>query len=190
MKQGKAEDLIQDTNSGNKPSWAQDLLIFSRTMAVPLGKFILPGSMPTLASRWAVSWEYYAPSYTETSGDCSLLFARLTQVFLNYKMCCSLGPSWITPFIMAVLCSVMSVVHQARILEWLAISFSRGSSSPRDWTPTSPALEGCSLPQANSLPLVPPGKPHFYYILNINRIIPTKSKMSVETDTQRLLPVK
>ena len=123
-------------------------------------------------------------------GDHSLLFARLTQVFLNYKICCSLGPSWITPFIMAVLYSVMSVVHQARILEWLAMSFSRGSSSPRDWTPTSPALEGCSLPQANSLPLVPPGKPHFYYILNINRIIPIKSKMSVETDTQRLLPVK
>ena len=25
-------------------------------------------------------------------------------------------------------------IHQARILEWVAISFSRGSSQPRDWT--------------------------------------------------------
>ena len=31
---------------------------------------------------------------------------------------------------------------QARILEWIAISFSRGSSWPRDWTLTYPALAG------------------------------------------------
>ena len=52
-----------------------------------------------------------------------------------------------------------SSVHgilQARILEWVAISFSRGSSLCRD-----PLL---SLPrwQAGSLPLVPPGKPLFF----------------------------
>ena len=28
-------------------------------------------------------------------------------------------------------------ISQARILEWVAISFSRGSSRPRDWTPVS-----------------------------------------------------
>ena len=28
-------------------------------------------------------------------------------------------------------------IFQARILEWVAISFSRGSSQPRDWTPVS-----------------------------------------------------
>ena len=35
-------------------------------------------------------------------------------------------------------------ILQARILEWVAISFSRGSSWPRDWThvSVSPALEG------------------------------------------------
>ena len=63
----------------------------------------------------------------------------------------------------SVLCDPMdcsppgSSVHgilQARILEWGAISFSRGSSQPRDRT--------LSLLhwQAGSLPLVPPGKPH------------------------------
>ena len=48
-----------------------------------------------------------------------------------------------------------SSVHgilQARILEWVAISFSRGSSRPRDWT-RSPALE------ADTLTSEPPEKP-------------------------------
>ena len=50
-----------------------------------------------------------------------------------------------------------SSVHgilQARILEWAAISFSRGSSRSRD-RPGLPAL------QAVSLPSEPPGKPAF-----------------------------
>ena len=42
-------------------------------------------------------------------------------------------------------------ILQARILEWVAIPISRGSSPPRDW-PGSPAL------QADSLPWDPPGK--------------------------------
>ena len=51
-----------------------------------------------------------------------------------------------------------SSVHgilQARILEWVAMPSSRGSSRPRDRTasPASPAL------QAGSLPTEPPGKP-------------------------------
>jgi len=41
---------------------------------------------------------------------------------------------------------------QARILEWVAMSFSRGSSQPRDKTQVF-AL------QADSLPSEPPGKP-------------------------------
>ena len=43
-------------------------------------------------------------------------------------------------------------IFQARILEWVAISFSRGSSQPRD-EPRSPAL------QADSLPTELQGKP-------------------------------
>ena len=51
-----------------------------------------------------------------------------------------------------------SPVHgilQARVLEWVAISFSRGSSWPRDQTHVSCFLYW----QAGSLPLAPPGKP-------------------------------
>ena len=54
------------------------------------------------------------------------------------------------------LCDPMDyTVHgilQARILEWEAVPFSRGSSQPRDQTP-SPAL------QVDSLPAEPQGKP-------------------------------
>ena len=44
-------------------------------------------------------------------------------------------------------------VLQARILEWVAISFSGGSSQPRD-----PTRVLCIA--GNSLPLCPPRKPH------------------------------
>ena len=45
-------------------------------------------------------------------------------------------------------------ILQARILEWVAFPFSRGSSQPRDCGTRSPAL------QADSLPAEPPGKPN------------------------------
>ena len=44
-------------------------------------------------------------------------------------------------------------IFQARVLEWVAISFSRGSSPPRDRTQVS-AL------QTDALPSEPPGKPY------------------------------
>jgi len=53
-----------------------------------------------------------------------------------------------------------SSVHgilQARILEWVAISFSRGSFQPRDCEPGSPTL------QADSIPSEPPGKLFFLW---------------------------
>ena len=46
-------------------------------------------------------------------------------------------------------------ISQARIPKWVAISLSRGSSQPRDWTHVSCLLHWL----AGSLPLAPPGKP-------------------------------
>ena len=43
-------------------------------------------------------------------------------------------------------------ILQARILEWVTFTFSRGSSQPRDQTQVSPI-------SVNSLPAEPPGKP-------------------------------
>ena len=53
----------------------------------------------------------------------------------------------------------VSLVHgilQARIPEWVAIPFSRGSSQPRDWTHVSLCLLHW---QVGSLPLAPPESP-------------------------------
>ena len=53
-------------------------------------------------------------------------------------------------------CSPPGSVHgilQARILEWVAISLSRGSSQPRDWVCFS------YINRWDSLPLAPPGLP-------------------------------
>ena len=65
--------------------------------------------------------------------------------------------------VMANFCNPMdcslpgSSIHrilQARILEWVAVTFSRGSSQPRDRTPVSYIYLRW---QAGSLPLAPPG---------------------------------
>ena len=40
-------------------------------------------------------------------------------------------------------CSVLGIL-QARILEWVAFPFSRGSSQPRDWTRSLTRMNGCS----------------------------------------------
>ena len=54
-------------------------------------------------------------------------------------------------------------IFQARRLEWVAISSSRGSFQPRDGT-----CSFCVNRQVLSLPLVPPGKPHM--IINMPHI--------------------
>ena len=53
----------------------------------------------------------------------------------------------------------IACIFQARVLEWVAISFSRGSSWPRDWT-QSPVL------QKDSLLSEPSGKPLQYVKFN------------------------
>ena len=57
-----------------------------------------------------------------------------------------------TPWTVARQASLSMGILQARILEWVAMSFSRGSSQPRDQAHV-PTL------QADSLPSEPPGKP-------------------------------
>ena len=64
-----------------------------------------------------------------------------------------------------------SSVHgilQAKIPEWVAVAFSRGSSQPRDGTRiaslTSPALQG------GSLALAPPGGQHAVNFFNLVRV--------------------
>ena len=59
---------------------------------------------------------------------------------------------FVTPWTVAYQAPLSMIFFQARVLEWVAISFSRGSSRPRI-EPVSPAL------QADALPSKPSGKP-------------------------------
>ena len=81
-------------------------------------------------------------------------------------------------------------IFQARILEWVAISSSKASSQPRDWTQVS----GLLYWQVGSLPLTPPGNPiiynSVYYLSHVVHHIPTTDLLSLyllTTFTQCLL---
>ena len=82
--------------------------------------------------------------------------------------------------------STVHGIFQAKILEWVAISFSRGSSPPRDRTCTS-----CGLLhwQAGSLPAEPPGKPpQRWYKDSKNMVLKFKrlTVSSVDSDVEQL----
>ena len=71
---------------------------------------------------------------------------HLKMVKMVHSMLCERKVKVLVDQSHPTLCNAMdcspsgSSVHgilQARILEWVAISFSRGSSRPRDWTPVS-----------------------------------------------------
>ena len=64
-----------------------------------------------------------------------------------------LWPCWLY----SLLVSSVHGIFQAKTLEWIAISFSRGSSRPRDWTQVS-YISGDSLPAET------PGKPLVPYV--------------------------
>ena len=60
---------------------------------------------------------------------CSYVFVKSLQILhLLLCYCCLVTQSCLT------LCDPVHGIFQARILEWVAISYSRGSSWPRDWT--------------------------------------------------------
>ena len=62
-------------------------------------------------------------------------------------------------------------IFQARTLEWVAISYSKGSSQPRDWTPISrisPALAGRFFPPGKPVLIKPSKKQNRYMKLSRN----------------------
>ena len=57
------------------------------------------------------------------------------KVCLFQKVCAQMCPTLCDPMDCSPSGSSVHGILQARVLEWVAISFSRGSSWPRDWTP-------------------------------------------------------
>ena len=127
-------------------------------LVIPFVFMLLTGStfffhfmfyLNTVALYWCVSFCYIAKwishVYTYACMQAESLQSCLT---LCNRMDCSPPGS-----------SVHGIL-QARILEWIAMPFSRGSSWPRGWTCVSCLLHW----QGGSLPLAPPGKPMHTYI--------------------------
>ena len=56
----------------------------------------------------------------------------------NCVLNCSVYPTVCDPMDCSTPGSTFHGIFQARILEWVAVSYSRGSSQPRDWTPDLP----------------------------------------------------
>ena len=73
----------------------------------------------------------------------------MLYVVLVVQLC----PTLCSPMDCSLPGSLAHGILQARILEWVVIPYSRGSSRPR-------AESGCRALQAYSLPSEPPRKPH------------------------------
>ena len=61
----------------------------------------------------------------------------LKLIYLMLSEVAQLCPTLCDPMDCSLLRSSVHGIFQAKVLEWVAISFSRGSSWPRDWTQVS-----------------------------------------------------
>ena len=75
-----------------------------------------------IKNPWSTCWAQLLDSFWGCCSSCSV--AKLCPTFCDYMDYSLPGSS-------------VHGISQARILEWVAISFSKRSSLPRDWTPIS-----------------------------------------------------
>ena len=111
-----------------------------------------------LSMRWAVNWKSFLPPLKELAfffGQ-TLQYVDLNSLVNWSEVKWSKAAQLCLPLCDPIGCSLPgSSVHgifQAWLLEWVAISFSRGSSRPRDQTQVSRIV-------ADALPSELPGKP-------------------------------
>ena len=81
-----------------------------------------------------------------------------TNSFFATAVCSKSCPNLSEPMDCSPPVSSVRGIFQARILEWVSISFSRGSIFPTQGS--NPPLLVLLHWQAGSLPLAPPGKPY------------------------------
>ena len=110
------------------------------------------GFLDCRGKQLATSSCSFASQFRHENSVCSL---RTLSRFSHVRLFASLWTvACQTPLSMGIL--------RARILEWVAVSSSRESSKPRDWTHITYGQVLYHW-RAGSLPLVPPGKPHVPY---------------------------
>ena len=96
---------------------------------------------------------------------CSLLYFFLLVWYSQESEVAQLCPGLCNPMDCSLPGSPVHGILQARILEWVAVSFSRGSPQFRGWTWVSPAL------QVNALPSEPPRKSKFSRAIPISKSV-------------------
>ena len=90
--------------------------------------------------KWCISSMLTQDNWVHLNANLSIIISPILpqMMLLVFSCCCCLVACCVWPFCESMGCSPPgSSVHgisQARILEWVAISFSRGSSWFRDWT--------------------------------------------------------
>ena len=101
---------------------------------------ILIGIMLNLFTNLGRSWDLYSVEYSKLLDSMSLQLFRSLISFSSVKWsevaqsCPTLCDPWTVAYQSG---SSIHGIFQARVLEWIAISFSRGSSRPRNQTRVS-----------------------------------------------------
>ena len=89
--------------------------------------------------------EYSSPTTLEPKGWDMASCSGLSALYLNVSEVAQSCPTLCDPTDCSLPGSSVHGIFQARILEWVAISFSRRSSQPRDWTQVSRIVGRCFL---------------------------------------------
>ena len=86
---------------------------------------------------------FFLPTFTSKT-DCLKQNNKHCKVGLTVKSL-SRVQLFVTPMDYSLPGSSIHGIFQARVLEWVAISISRGSSQPRDWTQVSHIAGRCTV---------------------------------------------
>ena len=128
----------------NRLSWIFAFWLFQFIISGPLFIEVLQFTIINLQTEILFIWTHLEPNWP----ICLLVYSHITTVQIGViNQCvppCILHPTWseseshsvLSDFFNPMDCIVHGIL-QARMLEWVAFPFSRGSSQPRDWTQVS-----------------------------------------------------
>ena len=104
--------------------------------------------------------------YAETQVNL-IIYGLIDAIWESESEVIQSGPILCDPMDCSLPGSPIHWIFQARVLEWVAISFSRGSSWPRDWTPVSCIVGRCFTIWATSIVMI------FTGASSLNRMVGT-----------------
>ena len=99
-------------------------------------------AIKTVKNVWTLPWRifFFSLCFLAVWWTYDSSFPVLITLCLNFS-CCLLSSEVTVSQLCLILCDpkdcIVSGILQAKILQWVAFPFSRGSSQPRDWTQVS-----------------------------------------------------